>query len=156
MQSSTEKRAEEMMKDWTPRFRWATLDCFDGPRLVAWCEQKYIVWEALESPDALVNESTRVWPEGNVWEVFWTMVALRSSQGQCRTILWSSVAKRSGQWLHYGLIRDQSLDTSCTKIWPQSNNWQYIFDCSFYHCFWWLKRKVAGTSKWLFVYIFIN
>ena len=76
-------------------------------------------------------------------------------RGQSRTIVWSWVARKSGQWSHYGLISDQSLDKSCPKIWPQIINWPYLFDCSFHHCFW-PPKKVAGNSKWLSVYIFIN
>ena len=99
----------------------------------------------------LDNGRTTVWSEGKVWEVVWTMVALRSDQK----------AKS-----HYSLI------ISCTKVWtmvalrsdqrPKSghklpqNLTIFIWLQFYYHCFWWLKIKISCTSKCLIVYIFIN
>ena len=82
---------------------------------------KYMVWETLESHDGLDNGRTTVWSEGKVWEMVWTMVALRSDQRAKshysliidRTKVWTMVALRTDPRAksHYSLIIDR------TKVW---------------------------------------
>ena len=87
-----------------------------------WSHDGLIRGQSLEN--GLDNDRTTVWSEGKVWEVLWTMVALRSDQ-----------RPKSGHKLPQNLT---------IFIWLQF----------YYHCFWWLKIKISCISKCLFVYIF--
>ena len=79
-----------------------------------WSHDGLIRVQSLEN--GLDNGRTTVWSEGKVWEVVWTMVALRSDQS-------AKSGKWSGQWSHDGLIRGQSLgsglDNGRTTVWSE-------------------------------------
>ena len=107
------------MRDPRP-FWWDHL----GRTSVAWCDPKYMVWKTPESHGGLDNDCTTVWSEGKVWEMVWTMVALRSDQK-------AKSGKWSGQWSRYGLIRRQSLgnglDNGRATVWSEGKVWEMVW-----------------------------
>ena len=107
-----------------PRLLWSG---YLGRTLVAWCYRRYMVWETFGSHDGLDNGHTTVWSEVKVWEMVWTMVAVRSDQRA--KLHCSLIIGRTKVWTRVALWTDQrakshySLTISRTKVWTMVALW---------------------------------